>query len=191
MEKGIELSNHDIVDRAKTHLLETVSKADPRFSYLPRHLQEVEKWAGKLIAVKDGNDREIVLLAVWLHDIGRVVGRPENDHAVNSEIEARRFLSEIGEKEEVVEKVAHCVRAHRCRDVAPETLEARILAASDSASHMTDTVYIDMASRGDIEEAKAKLERDYRDIGIFPEFRNNLTELYEAWKKLLEVFPLY
>jgi hypothetical protein len=54
---------------------------------------------------------------------------------------------------------------------------------------MTDIVYIDMAARGDKEGAKAKLERDFRDKGLFPELQKESKPLYEAWKQLLEVYP--
>ena len=70
------------------------------------------------------------------------------------------------------------------------SLEAKIIAVADSASHMTDTVYIDMASRGEIEGAKAKLERDFRDEGLFPDLQEESRPLYEAWKKLLEAYPV-
>jgi len=59
----------------------------------------------------------------------------------------------------------------------------------DSASHMTDeTVYPRMLRYGDIELVLAKLERDYRDVSIFPEIREMLEELYRSWKRLLEEY---
>jgi len=129
------------------------------------------------------------LLSVWLHDIGQLFKPKEADHAIKSEKEARRFLSEVGLAPEKIERVAHCVRAHRNKDVSPETLEAKILAAADSASHMTDICYIDMVQSGEKESVLAKLDRDYRDVAFFPELKKEVTPLYRAWKELLGVFP--
>lgn len=129
------------------------------------------------------------MTSVWLHDIGQLVGPKEVDHAINSEAEAKKFLKSIHVPEDTIEKVAHCVRAHRCKDVQPESSEAKILAVSDSASHMTDSVYSDFAARGEVTAAKEKLERDFRDVGLLPEVQNEIKSLYEAWKRLLEVYP--
>lgn len=89
----------------------------------------------------------------------------------------------------MIEKVAHCVRAHRCNDVQPDTIEAKILAVADSASHLIDGPYIHMGKRVGKEEVIAKLERDYRDIGLLPNIKKELTPLYKAWKNLLEILP--
>lgn len=180
----------DIISQTKEYFLEVAKK---NFNldnyYLERHVNEVERWAKKILEIKSDADSDVVLLGVWLHDIGQLIGYKEIDHAISSEIEARRFLAEKGIQKDIIEKVAHCVRAHRCKDIQPSTIEAKIVAASDSASHMTDIVYADMASRGDVQGAKDKLERDYRDKGLIPEISNELDDLYIAWKNLLEVFP--
>lgn len=180
-----------IIEKAKQHFLKTFAeKENPIYPYLPRHVVEAEKWAKRLLKNYPEVDKEIVLLSIWLHDIGQAtIENRKDDHAVKSEAEARRFLSEIGLAAEKIEKVVHCIRAHRCRDVQPKTLEAKILAAVDSVSHMTDFCYIDMASEASKEAALAKLERDYRDVGLFPELQKEITPLYEAWKRLLSVYP--
>lgn len=180
----------EIIEKAKLHFLETFEKKkDPIYLYLPRHVAMAENWAKKILQYHPEAEGEIVLLSVWLHDIGWAIGGQEIDHAIKSEIEARRFLSGLGFASEKTERVAHCVRAHRCKDVQPETLEAKILAVADSASHMTDINYIVHMSDGLRDYAFAKLERDYRDIGLFPELQNQLTPLYQAWKQLLSVYP--
>lgn len=96
----------------------------------------------------------------------------------------------MGAETELIDKVVYCVRAHRCKDVQPETNEAKVVAVSDSAGHMTDTVYVDMANRGDLDGAKAKLERDYRDLGLFPELQEEITSFYQSWRRLLESWPV-
>ena len=134
-------------------------------------------------------DKEVVLLGVWLHDIGILVNGLDTDHAVTGEVETKRFLKEIGANNNLIEKVSHCVRAHRNRDISPRTLEAKIVAVSDSASHMLEPVYVDIACRGELEEGVSKLERDYRDIKLLPEVQTQMQPLYLAWKHLLEIYP--
>lgn len=190
------MTNSELALKSKEHLLklesEVASSLRPdskKWSYLPRHLTQVERWAQRLLQEHPEALGEVVLASVWLHDVGLLTGPDETDHAVNSEVEAKRFLPTIGASEDFISRVAHCVRAHRCRDVQPETIEAKILAVSDSASHMTDTVYIEMANRGERELALAKLERDLRDVSLFPELREKMIPLYQAWKNLLSIYP--
>lgn len=180
----------EIIEKARLYFLESFKKKkNPIYSYLPRHVVEAEKWAKNILQKYPKADKEIVLLSVWLHDIGQATGNDNNDHAVESEVETRRFLEEMRIEPEKIEKVAHCVRAHRCKDIQPKSFEAKLLAAIDSLSHMSDFCYIDTASRKSKESALAKLERDYRDAGLFPELQKEITPLYKAWKELLRVYP--
>lgn len=180
----------NIVEEAKKYFLEKYEQGRGKaFSFLPRHVENVEKWAKKLLGNQPQADKEVVLVSVWLHDIGQTVGDKSEDHAVKSEAEARTFLTSQNYPKEKIEKVAHCVRAHRCKDVQPKTLEAKILAAADSASHFTDINYIVHLSEEGRKFVEEKIERDYRDIGIFPELKDELTPVYKAWKGLIKVFP--
>ena len=181
--------NHKIINKAKSHFLKTFERGNSAYPYLPRHIAEVERWAKKLLKIHPKADKEIVLLSVWLHDIGQAIGNKNDDHAVKSEIEIIRFLPKTGLKPDKIKKVAHCVRAHRCKDIQPETLEAKILAAADSASHMTDINYIVHLADRPKKWILEKLERDYRDVGIFPKLKKEITPLYKAWKKLLTAYP--
>ena len=176
--------------RARKHFLEAFKKTkNPIYLYLPRHVAVVEKWARIILLDYPKIDKSILLISVWLHDIGLLFWDKEKDHAIKSETEARHFLLEIGTVPEIIEAVAHCIRAHRGRDVLPKTLEAKVLAAADSASHLTDINYLVQMSQGHRDYTIGKLERDYRDICVFPKLEKVLTPLYFAWKKLLGVYP--
>jgi HD superfamily phosphodiesterase len=176
-------------NEAKEHLLLILENADKKWSYMYSHVPQVEKWALKIAKKGPEVNLEILLTAVWLHDIGQLIGKKEVDHAIKSEDEVRRFLKSKSVPEDTIGKVAHCVRAHRCSDVKPVSLEAAILAVADSVSHMTDSVYIDFAMRGNLNLAKEKLERDFRDAGLVPEVKTEIKPLYESWKRLLNVYP--
>ncbi|KKR21501.1 MAG: hypothetical protein UT48_C0007G0022 [Parcubacteria group bacterium GW2011_GWE2_39_37] len=159
---------------------------------LVNHLKEMEKWAHFMIEKYPDVEQEIVLLSVWLHDIGHYPLPTDQDHAVRGEERARKFLEDHNYDDKKIEKVLHCVRAHRCRDVMPETKEAKIIAFIDSASHMTDTMYLDIVREDKNNKAEprvfAKMERDFRDLSWFPEVQKDLSELYDSWKKLLEAY---
>jgi HD superfamily phosphodiesterase len=190
------MAESEVALKAKEHLLELEAEAyrnlkpgSGKYSYLPRHLAQVEGWAKRLLGEHPEANSDVVLVSVWMHDIGLITGSEEIDHAINSETEVKRFLPTTGASGALLKAVAHCVRAHRCRDVQPDTIEAKILAVSDSASHMTDTVYIEMANRGEKEAALGKLERDLRDVSLFPELRGEVLPLYQGWKDLLTAYP--
>ena len=62
---------NELLKQTKEHCLKTLAKLDVSFgsdeadSYLPKHINEVEKWAEKII--KDyPADEEIVLFSVYL-----------------------------------------------------------------------------------------------------------------------------
>jgi len=162
-----------IIDDAKKYF-EKNNKQD----YLPKHIIQAEKWAKRLLLKHPEADSEVVLAAIWLHDIGQ--SHPCEDHAVKSE----EIVGNILAKNPKVTQIMHCVRAHRCKDVMPSTIEAKIVACADSASHMTDYVYIDMLQEN--KDALGKLERDYRDI--LPELKKELLPLYTKWKELIIEF---
>lgn len=181
-----------IIEKAKSEFLKMVSDfgSDP-YHLLP-HVPEAKKWAEFMLKKYPKANKEIVLLAVWLHDLGHYPINVEIDHAIRGEERAGKFLEKENYSKEETDKVLHCVRAHRCKDVMPQSLEAKIMAFSDSASHMTSAMYLDMAK--DDKDKKipfrvyAKMERDFRDLAIFPEVQKELVELYESWKTLLRAY---
>jgi len=181
-----------ILEKAKENFLKMIVDFGSDPYHLGKHVPEVERWAKYMLGKYPEADKEVVLLAVWLHDIGHYPLPYEGDHAARSEAVAKAFLEKEKYPEEKISRVLHCVRSHRCSDVMPKTLEAKIVAFCDSASHMTDDIYFDM-SRDDKKEGRefrayAKLERDFRDLSSFPEVKKELVGLYEAWKKLLEEY---
>ena len=181
-----------IIKKTKTLFLQMVKDYGSDPYNLTSHVQEVEKWARFMLKRYPEANEEIVLLAVWLHDTGHFLIPKCDDHAVGSEQAAREFLLKEEYPHEKMKEVLHCVRAHRCSDIMPETLEAKIIAFIDSASHMTDSIYFKM-SKDDKENresfrAYAKMERDLRDLSAFPEVQKELIGLINAWKKLIQEY---
>lgn len=173
----------EVINEAKKYQLKIIKdyKKDPYG--LADHFAEMEKWAARLFEIFPEVDQNVVLLSVWLHDTGHypIV---DLDHAVKSEKLARKFLSGKVE-DEILNKVCKAVRAHRCKDVLPETREEKIVACIDSASHMTDNVYVSIAKSGRYNYCLAKMARDYRDTGLIMEVQQEIEPLYKAWVNLI------
>lgn len=100
----------------------------------PDHVQRV-LGAGLYIARRMGADVAIITAAALLHDIGRAEETASQGRVCHARLGgqmARRILKEHGFPAEGIEAVAHCIETHRFRgDVAPETLEAKILFDAD------------------------------------------------------------
>ncbi len=181
-----------IIEKTKNEFIKVINDFGKDPYQLLSHVPEVEKWAIYLLKKYPQADMEVVLLSVWLHDIGHYPVPADIDHAVRSEQRAREFLEKENYSNNKIDKVLHCVRAHRCNDIIPETLEAKIIACVDSASHMTSSLYFDIA-KNDKENNRefkvySKIERDYRDLAAFPEIQNKLKEIYETWIKLIKTY---
>ncbi|MEK7447540.1 MAG: HD domain-containing protein [Patescibacteria group bacterium] len=192
MPRRLESDVSTMVQMAEEHFaLQLASMSQTLQGLLPKHLQIMGKWADKILGMYPDANPEVVRVAVWFHDIGYVdcEDYDRDDHAVYSEVRALQFLQANGYSQGKLEQVAHCVRAHRCKDIQPETIEAKIIAVADSASHLTDYAYINLTQLGIKDYAMEKLERDYRDVGLLPEVKQELSPLYEAWKQLLPQFP--
>jgi hypothetical protein len=74
-------------------------------------------------------------------------------------------------------------------------MEAKLVACCDSASHLTDYIYlsilVDARSTNSKELASYaldKLERDYKDLSTFPEIQRKLTPLFVSWKNILNEY---
>jgi hypothetical protein len=160
--------------------------------HLQPHVPEAEKWAKFMLKEYPQANREVVLLAVWLHDLGHYPIPTDIDHAIRSERRAKEFLENEKYDKNKMNEVLHCICSHRCRDVMPESLEAKIMAFVDSASHMTDTMYFDIAKSDKEKKEKfrvyAKMERDLRDLASFPEIQDKLRGIYVSWQSLIREY---
>ena len=187
-----EPNHFNVLEATSKHFITSMSEGDPVHQFYPHHVKQVEKWARRILDYYPDADREVVLLSVWLHDIGAKDKNNLGTHEIYSENEARRFLPTLGLAQDKVDAVAHCVRTHRCKeDALPETTEAAIVAAADSASHLTDIFYILMLIEGNSKEAVLqKLDRDIRDTQSLPEpLHEELLPLHNIWKELITSFP--
>ncbi|WP_297430022.1 HD domain-containing protein [Clostridium sp.] len=89
-----------------------------------------------LARYEENVDLEILIPAALLHDIARVEESKDKtgeiDHAVLGSIVGENILRKLGYEEEKIEKIKHCIIAHRFRTGnEPNTIEAKILFDSD------------------------------------------------------------
>ncbi len=181
-----------IINKAETKFHKMIRDFGSDPYLLSTHVKEAEKWCNRILKKHPEANSEIVLIAVWLHDLGHYPIPTKIDHAIRGEERAKAFLKKLNYPNEKMKQVLHCIRAHRCNDIMPESIEAKIIACADSASHITDYLYFDIA-RNDKEDNRkfkvyAKMERDFRDLEAFPELQNQLKDLLDAWKHLIEIY---
>jgi uncharacterized protein len=69
------------------------------------------EWSGKL-ADQLGGDKEVILIAAWLHDIGSIIDGRKNHHLSGAEI-ARKKLTEFNYPKDKIELVEKFILNHR------------------------------------------------------------------------------
>jgi len=158
------------------------------------HISSVVKYA-KLLARKLDADKEIVEIGALLHDYASVLNRdwyPE--HHVHSARLAEEILKKHNYPEEKIEKVKHCIYAHRAsKNIPRETTEAEIIASADGMAHfdnVSSLLQLAFVTHGKgIDEGTKyvldKLERDWKKL--MPEAKEIIKDKYEAIKLALKI----
>lgn len=98
------------------------------------HVRRVLYLALELAEGEEGVDRDVLIAASLLHDIGRPeqFADPSLCHARVGGEKARRFLLDQGFPEDFAARVGECVRTHRYRSGDPPvSIEAKILFDAD------------------------------------------------------------
>ena len=106
-----------------------------------KHTQRVVKSTKELLNAHElsEEEKEILLLATWLHDTGYTKGSDE--HEKNSCIIAKTFLTSIGYDPVLQEKVTHLIMATK-RHHEPKNLAEEIIRDADS-SHFAQKSYLE------------------------------------------------
>lgn len=137
------------------------------------HIEAVVKNA-ELIAEKMGADKEVVIIAAWLHDIASITDYSMyEEHHVYGAIIAKEILNELHYDEEKTELVQKCVLNHRGSvNLDKNSKEELCVAAADAVSHFDSVpsllylAYVErkMNIEEGVEFVKAKLERSYNKL---------------------------
>ena len=158
-----------IINRVKTFVKEDYKKSAPETKEgLKGHFEIVEKYANKLCEKEKGSDKEIVKIAVWLHDIGTIKGDYKN-HGISGAKIAGEFLRSLNYPKVKIEQVKHCIRVHRgSKSGKVETKEAQILIDADAITHF-DEINLLVRMHGK-KETLNKLERSYDKLSSNAKF---------------------
>ena len=100
------------------------------------HVMRVYHTCLSLAENETGIDYDILIPAVFLHDIARSQEDEDPtgqiDHAALGAEMAEEILKQLGYESDQIEKIKHCIKAHRFRSgFLPETVEAKILYDAD------------------------------------------------------------
>ncbi|MFH1326567.1 MAG: HD domain-containing protein [archaeon] len=156
------------------------------------HLVKVAKYA-KMLAKKLGADSEIAELAAWMHDIGSSIYGRKDHHITGAEV-AEKKLRELEYPEDRIEKVKHCILAHRGSQlIEPETIEAKIVADADALAafdhihgpFMAAFVYEKRSQSDARDSVRQKYVNSWHKLN-FQESKNIIQPKFEAIKLLLE-----
>lgn len=155
------------------------------------HIMSVVKYA-KLLAKRLKADKEIVELAALLHDIGVVKGDKANHH-ISGMKEAEKILKKFNYPQGKIEKIKHCVFAHRAsKSIKRKTIEAKCIASADAMAHFDEIPQLFESAfirfKLSPEDGKrwllAKLERDWKKL--IPEAKKIVKDKYKAIKLILK-----
>lgn len=193
------MTTTQIIEVVKKHIIDLADENNYRWFY-DLHQKEVAKSAEELLVYYPDANKEVVMLACWLHDIIHYTAKTSEEiiavkklHHINGAIETKKILDNIGLDEETTEKVMRCIERHRNSEgYKPETIEEKIVAAADTYSHFRSIFYltyfkfhpedsIERMVQIDLE----KLERDWRDLQIIPEAAKMAENRYFMLKEML------
>jgi putative nucleotidyltransferase with HDIG domain len=161
------------------------------YAFWKHHILSVVKYA-KLLAKRLKADKEIVELAALLHDIGVVQGDKANHHLSGAK-EAEKILKKFNYPQGKIEKIKHCIFAHRgSKSIKRKTIEAECIASADALAHFEEIPQLFESAfirfKLNPEEGKqwllAKLERDWKKL--IPEAKAMVKARYQAIKQILK-----
>lgn len=150
-----------------------------------------------MLAKKLKADVDVVEVSAYLHDIGRAKNAEwceEENHYIVGMKKAEEILNNLGYEKEFIEKVKHCILAHRGRkEPEPETIEAKIVNTADAMTHFDSFLdlitdfYVDYKEdlNKTISVIDAKIERDWNKKISIPEAKKISEPKYKAIKLLI------
>lgn len=180
-----------------------LAKDSPLDWFFAFHIKEVVAAAEDLLKEYPKADKDVVILACWLHDLGHLRARTlaevdavKPDHHIVGADMAMVILKEYNLPANTLEKIRKCVLAHRAKDsYQPETIEEKIVAVADTLSHFHSVFYLayfKVYPKETLEDfvvkQKQKLSRDWRDLALLPYAQDLARQRYETISQMLEDF---
>ena len=181
-----------IIEEIKNFVKEECLKPTSKCGFGPfeGHFEPMVEWSSKL-ADDLGGDKEVILIAAWLHDIGSIIEGREKHHIVGAKI-ARKKLEELNYPENKIQLVEKCILHHRgSRNDKRESLEEKIVAEADVMANFNEIegilwyafVIEKRDEKGGRREVLEKLERKWKQLH-FDESRELIKPRLEAVRLL-------
>jgi uncharacterized protein len=143
----------------------------------------------ELIGQKEKADMEVLLVAAYLHDVGRCQQDLSNGKVCHAEIGAQLAAPLVGKLPIAMarqENILHCIRSHRFRGhQVPQTLEAQVLFDADKL----DAIGAVGVARAFLfaGEVGARLHAPEVDVTKVPSYTANDTGYREYQVKLMHI----
>lgn len=171
-----------IIDTVKKFVEDECKKPTSKYGYDPfvYHFLPMVEYATRLAKDLDA-DKEIVMIAAWLHDIGSIIyGR--SDHHITSTKVAEKLLKKLKYPQTKIERVKKCIFNHRgsikneC-----ESLEEKIISDADAMSCFDNLSGIFEAAF-----VYEKLSHGAAQVSVYNKLQNKWGQLYfEKSKELI------
>lgn len=162
------------------------------------HIVAVVKNA-EILAERYGADKEIVMIAAWLHDIASITDYSLYElHHIHGAGLAYDILKRYGYEDNKIALVQKCIRNHRGSVVADKSSpEELCVADADAISHFDNVpalLYLAYAQRGmDIEEGRKfvrdKLQRSFQKLSA--ESKEFCRDKFEKAMEVLGAHAMY
>ena len=183
----------NIVQKIRKFVEDECKKPSSKYGYEPFafHFAPVAEYAGKL-ADEFGSDKEVILLAAWLHDIGSIVHGRDDHHITGTKI-AEKKLKELQYSAEKIELIKKCILNHRgSTKTKRKSLEEQILAEADTMSNFNNIsgifkaafVFEKMNQGEATASVRKKLENKWKQLR-FKKSKQLIKPKYEAAMLLL------
>lgn len=184
----------NIVEEIRNFVEKECKKPTSKYGYdsFTCHFTPVAKYAGEL-ADDLGANKEVVLVAAWLHDIGSIIDGRANHHITGTKI-AEKKLKELNYPSDKIELVKDCIFNHRSSiDNKPKSLEGQIIVEADALSNFDNISgifkaaysYEDKTQEEARESVKSKLEKKWKQLQ-FEDSKKIIKPKYEAAMLLLK-----
>ena len=184
----------DIIQEIKDFVRDECKKPGSKYGYEPFifHFVPMTRYAEEL-ADELGGDREIILIAAWLHDIGSIIYGRKNHHMTGAEI-AEKKLKELKYPPEKIELIKNCIMNHRgSQQSSRNTIEEQIIAEADTMSNFDNIPGIFKAAfiyenktQGEAKDSvREKLRRKWNQLH-FKRSKKIIRPKYEAAMLLLK-----
>ncbi|KKR18171.1 MAG: hypothetical protein UU65_C0003G0177 [candidate division CPR2 bacterium GW2011_GWC1_41_48] len=197
------MAESELIQKIEKEVFEIANKNGWEWFYKV-HMKPMVKSANELLKLYPEANKEIVIIAAWLHDTAKIYAKDiiefeeihKTHHLESAEVAKDLLLKHKELTDEKIEEILSCIIRHRnSKDYPAKTLEEKIVTVADTLSHFRGAIYLihfkffpEHSLEQMAHEALAKLDRDWRDLKLLPEAPKLAETEYQVLKKMLESY---